>query len=369
MYFRGVNRGLSFTKAGFYATGLVFFIGFLATSSASNGLFLGLGFGLSFLVISGILSEKMMLACELNQIETVRSEPGQPFTVKLGFENTHRRWHLIGIESLGFFQLPRFRTLPSEWKGILEARLLALPPRTSAVIEGTCTPLPRGRIREMLVVQSTLFPFGMIKKFKVSRVAADIQIVPKLDEAFLSELSSELNALWATRRDEFEFHSHRTWTIHDPSKHVDWKKSASRESEAWLVKSYLAPASDFGICLVIEGDPRAQVQTAQDYEDLLSRYRAVVDVASRQQRRILIRVQGVGFCVDKETSMTWLASLPKFKSETIKSGAKYSAPTLWTQAGMSLVEEPPPGWYLEISVTLTTHTWSKQVVHLPAERR
>src|SRR4051812_45616928 len=100
MYLSGANRGISFTKAGFYTTGMVLLLGFFATGSGYNGLFLALGFGLSFLLISGLLSEKTIQATEVTGISDAVAEAGAPFAVNFLVSNQNSSWYIFSVENL-----------------------------------------------------------------------------------------------------------------------------------------------------------------------------------------------------------------------------------------------------------------------------
>ena len=61
------------------------------------------------------------------------------------------------------------RLLDAELKAEMEARVLVLPPGRTQLVPGRCRGLARGWYREFFVVQRTLFPFGLISKFKVAK--------------------------------------------------------------------------------------------------------------------------------------------------------------------------------------------------------
>src|SRR6476659_4590958 len=109
MYFRGVNRGVTFTRPGFYLTGFVCLLGLFATSSGYNGFFLSLGFGLSILIISGLLSEKVMRSYECLGFSGATVEPGVPFSVTFRMRNRSADWVVLGADALVTLELPSFR--------------------------------------------------------------------------------------------------------------------------------------------------------------------------------------------------------------------------------------------------------------------
>jgi hypothetical protein len=352
MYLGGVNRGIAFTKAGAYTTGLVLLLGFFATGSGYNGLFLALGFGLSFLLISGLLSEKTIQAADLTGVTDVVADANTPFPVHFLVTNRSDTWFIFSLENLVTTELPKFKLLKPEVAALMEARLFTLPPGQTLSVPGRCHGLPRGRHCDFYIIQRTLFPFGMISKFKVGRLSALVSILPRLDETLFAELDREVKSRLTSQPDEQEFHSHRPLVPPAPPRLLDQKKNAGRPREQWVMKVFESPTSQLGFW--IDPDWRALVASASeaDYEKALSRLRAAVEAIRPTQRSLVMRLPDGKFALGAEACLDALVRAPRFD-------ARLSAETFLTGS------DPRSGWYLRLAVSPSGHHWDTEPQTLP----
>ena len=89
MYYKSVNRGLSFTTPGIYALVLVFVCGLIAVNTGINALFLFLASGLSLILVSGLLSEAAIKNYEVSGFLQQTAESGKGFELLLVIKNEH----------------------------------------------------------------------------------------------------------------------------------------------------------------------------------------------------------------------------------------------------------------------------------------
>jgi len=344
MYLSGVNRGISFTKPGFYTTGMVVLLGFFATGSGYNGLFLALGFGLSFLLISGLLSEKTIQASELSGISDVMAEADTAFSVNFQITNSSSSWYVFSLENIITTKLPNFRLLQTRVDALIEARLMMLPPEQTQTVPGRCNGLPRGWYQDFYLTQRTLFPFGMISKFKVSRLKANISVLPRLDEKFAIQLNQELAGLSTGQPDEHEFYGHRPVAPHTPIHALDQKKNAGRPPEQWVMKVFEAPANLFGFWVDPDWTAIRLSLSEEQYEKALSYLRTACEGIRHTGKPILVKLADGRFATDYEKSLTALIQAPPFQQRTDLG--------LSTQGG-----DPVPGWYLRLGISGNSDHW------------
>lgn len=328
MYFKGVNRGMSFTKAGVYTTGLVMLLGFLATSSGSNAFFIALGFGLSLLTISGLLSERSMKHFRFERLQAVTAEAGKPFSVPFTVRNASRSWFLFGVESLAMIRLPRFRLLNAKLAADMEARLLSLPPGETREVSGRCRGLARGFYERFYIVQRTLFPFGLISKFKVSEVGAAISILPALDLDFVEAIARELFDPAQGHQPEQEFHSHRPMNPRDSKRSMDWKKNAGKPKEQWVVRTYHSVGDPTRVRIRCDWRYLTSCADETAYETFLCRVRSACEAVARSGRTPALELQDGSYLLSMQTVLDRLMRLPAFRNRaslgTIGGGEGFS---------------------------------------------
>jgi uncharacterized protein (DUF58 family) len=104
-------------------------------------------------------------------------------------------WFLFGVETLGLIKISRFPLFNAKIEAQFEARLLSLGPGESREIQARGRGLKRGCYQNIFLVQRTLFPFGLISKFKLSQTQAQISVLPPLDFPLLESWVRELQTL------------------------------------------------------------------------------------------------------------------------------------------------------------------------------
>ncbi len=295
MYLSGVNRGILFTKPGFYTTGMALLLGLLATGSGYNGLFLALGFGLSVLIVSGLLSERTVQFSRVEALGPLVVDAGFPFRVGFRVRNESRDWFAFGLEAALYDGAPKLRLLPREYPSLAQSKPVHLPPGGSTEADGFGAALPRGIYANLFLLQRTRYPFGLIVKFKADRTTLKLVAVPAPDEGLLEQLRHERLQRASESAADAVFHSHRLRQPGDAARQIDWRKSAGHKPEDWIVKRYESERRREGIQIVPEGKPI-------DVELFLRRLRAGVELASHEGLPVAL-----GPAVGREAALEWLA--------------------------------------------------------------
>ncbi len=310
MYFKNVNRGMSFTKAGTYTTGLVVVLGLLATSSGSNAFFIALGFGLSLLTISGLLSERSMKSFRFISIGAATAEAGSPFSVPLAVSNDAKTWFLFGVESLLTTELPRFRLLNAKLNAPIEGRLLAIAPGDRREIAARCSGLPRGKYDHFYVIQRTLFPFGLISKFKVSEAEANIKVLPILNAEIAERIARDIRAKLAGHVQEEDFHSHRVMHPRDSRRNMDWKKNAGKPRSQWVVRVYQANGESTQVVIRPDWKGWLSVLSGPELERALSDLRSAAEGVLRAGLLPWVEMADGSVLVTWESIVDFLTTAP-----------------------------------------------------------
>jgi hypothetical protein len=280
MHIKSVNRGLTFTKPGIYSIGLVLCVGLIAIASAVNGLYLFLSLALSILIISGLLSEATMRAVNVIDGQSKIVDAGEPFSLKISVKNRSNLFYIYGVGIYCFERRPRYRIFSGSKNHILSALVKELHPGQTIEVVAKSSGLSRGRYRNLYVLQSTTFPFGLLEKYKLSNRAFDIVALPPYDPVFGAELQLGLRRTVIPAGNDREFYGHRPYRFRDAIKIVDWKKSASKPSDAWVAKEFRSYMPSTKVLVQIEWE---EVRAAHDetaYEQFLRQVRTAIDVCT-----------------------------------------------------------------------------------------
>lgn len=308
MYYSTVNRGVVITGPGRWTIALIMVLGLIAIASGFNGVYLSLSVGSAILVVSGVLSERFMKSYFLESISSVTAEPRSPFTLEALARNRDSKTVVYGMENLFYTRDPKWGVFRED-KGF-SARSLSfvLRPGRSVKVTGQCSGLERGLYDNWRVVQRTLYPFGLVSKFKVGRVSGEVIVLPAFDDEFASQVWRSIRSQFESSDSESEFHSHRQYQAWDPIRHVDWKRSAGRRETDWVVKSRQTQASRLPVLVCA---PAGWLQSATTLEAHLSRLRTAVDVVAASGREVGLEIPGVCKVAGLGNAQKALAAWPK----------------------------------------------------------
>lgn len=351
MYYRGVNRGVNLTSPGRYTIALLLTLGIVAIASGYNGIYLSISMGFSIVIISGLLSEKVMKYYEVQSLADTTAEPGTPFSLPFRAVNNHSSLVIYGIENLLFTEAPQFKLLSGSVPALMRSTVLNLAPGTTREWSGTCVGLPRGLYREFVMVQRTFYPFGLLVKFKLSRVPVRVSIPPKINQQLAAELREELRGRLATADDPREFHSHRPYTTKDSLRHVDWKKSAGLESRSWVLKMFESIGEDLGLLIEFNGRAVSELGDAEAYEAALSNARTACEVGREAGRVIALQLDGKHPIFGFEACLRTLVEAPQFKDRALGFQAAFSA-------------EKSFGNYIRLRLSSGSHHWDAEPCYL-----
>ncbi len=311
MYYKSVNRGISFTKSGTYTLCFVMLLGILAAASGYNSLFLALAFGSGLLITSGLLSERSIKPIEVFGQQRTFAEAESAFRLKVMIKNANKKSPLFGTEVVVTEKIPRFRLFHPELPAIGLSHFLRLIAGEERLALIPCTGLARGIYRELPLVLRTIYPFGLISKFKVSTVPAPLIVYPKVDGAFQNQLLQELRSAMVAGQSHPEFHSHRNYLSEDSARKIDWKKSAGKGITDWSIKVFFTPAENF---LFVVSPDWGQIATSPgtvQREIFLSRVLTACETLCIQAPQFFLRLpHGAGFLQGAESVREYLADYP-----------------------------------------------------------
>jgi hypothetical protein len=315
LYYKSVNRGLSFTKPGLYAFGFVLLVGMIAIATGVNGLYLVLAIGLGGFIISGLLSEKAMRSCRVSSVAGATVDADTPLEMRVQVENRSTWFNVMGMRVLIVKQAPRLRLFASPVPSLLKGAAPVLAPNITGTIALTGAGLPRGTYDKLSTMQMTTFPFGLLEKFKVDVLVARLVVAPRLDRELLEQLMAALEFERLRRAADLEFIGHRRYMPRDSLRHLDRKKSAGRPTSEWVVKQFRAP--DLATSVRVRA-PWTIATGAKDetaYEEFLRRARTACQAAVDAGMRFELCLQGDEVVATSlEGALAALAGAPSWTS-------------------------------------------------------
>lgn len=287
MYYKSVNRGLNLTAPGFYTIALVLALGLLAIGSGYNAIYLSLSLGMAILIVSGILSERVIRHFQITEISSVMAEPKHPFVMHLKVENSSDTVTLYGVESSLYLAVPNFNFLQTKTEPLMKNIAVAIGPRGQTLIAGQCTGMQRGVYRKFFIVQRTIYPFGLLSKFKVSEQTGEVSVMPQFLDGFAREFRENFKRSITGKDQDREFHSHRSYTTKDSVRMINWRKSAGKSSDEWLVKEYESRVDDFGVWVQPDWGSILATPSEEQYEDAIAHLRTACEVIMQEGRKIV----------------------------------------------------------------------------------
>lgn len=312
MYYRSVNRGIHMTVPGRYTIALVLALGLIAIASGYNGIYLSLSLGIAILIISGLLSERIMKHFEITGSARANGDAGRPFTLEVMVRNRDDKQVLYGIECLVFETPPDFPFFRKDPVPRMRAYSFMLEPGESGTVSGTCEGLKRGHYEKLHAVQRTLYPFGLLTKFKVSVLETDISILPPVDDELFRRLSTQLRHQMARTDAEREFYCHRSRNPLDPTRLIDWRRSAGRPASEWVVKVFESRTREQRIRICVSPGFLPSAKDEATYERRLGEIRTAAEVAHASTRPFELEMEGVRVASDLPEVYRLLAAAPHF---------------------------------------------------------
>ncbi|HET9623638.1 MAG TPA: hypothetical protein VFP84_19835, partial [Kofleriaceae bacterium] len=165
-------RRLSFTREGRIIVILAVGVGFAAINTGNNLLYLLLGWLLSFIIASGILSELTLRQLTVDRRPPARIFAGEPFLMEVVIKNgkPNRASYSIEVEDLRAGQ-------PADKRCFF----LKISPKSAQVAAYRRTPARRGRDRHTGFRIATRFPFGLFEKSREVEAEGELIIYPAVD--------------------------------------------------------------------------------------------------------------------------------------------------------------------------------------------
>ena len=212
-------RKLSFTREGKIIVVLAVGVGLAAVNTGNNLLYLLLGWLLSFIIASGILSEMTLRGLRITRRPPPQLMAGQPFLMEIEIANdkTTRASYSLEVEDLQ-------RGTPLDKK----TYFLKIPQAKSQQASYRHTFLHRGRHRLDGFRISTKFPFALFRKSKDVDAVEEFVVHPAVHPVQRPMLRARSTGTTTSSRigRRGEFFGLREYRLGDDRRDVHWRSSA-----------------------------------------------------------------------------------------------------------------------------------------------
>ncbi|MCG8591007.1 MAG: DUF58 domain-containing protein [Proteobacteria bacterium] len=229
-------RTLRPTRAGWIFFALIFGVGFAALNTGNNLLYLVLSLMLSFLVLSGVLSEAALRGIAVRRRLPAELHAESEHYVALEIHNRQRRVasFAVAVEDVlvepGHFGddlAPDSATTPAG-----RCFALRIAPERRELRHYTLRPEIRGPLHFHAYRVSTRFPFGLFLKTMVIQAPETTLVFPAVDRVATEhtggrERSAEAQA-WTRAREGIDISGLREHRRGDPARRVHWRHSIRR---------------------------------------------------------------------------------------------------------------------------------------------
>lgn len=344
MYYRGVNRGLAFTKPGLYSFGFILAVGMIAVATGINGLYIFLSAGLGGFIVSGMLSERAMKSCSVQRASAGIVDAGSGFELSFNLENKSSWFTVYAVQTFFFIERPPLRLISKKLPALAMHSCGKMEPASTMTCTTRCSELPRGTYARLLAMQQTTFPFGILEKYKFSEVEAGLFVAPAVDAAFLAELRALVRRRLAASDADKEFFSHRRYSHKDSLKYLDWKKSAGRKPEDWVVKVFRTKNLNAPVVIEASWELMLACRTEAEYEALLGRVRTACLAVVETGREVRLELGRGMTALGYESALALLAAAPRFADRRQGPGAQSVDPKASANAMRLIVEAKGARW-------------------------
>lgn len=311
MYYKRVNRGLSFTKQGLYLFGFVLIIGMLAVITGVNAFYVVLCALLGLFVVSGVMSEGVLRECSVDLKVPDLVMAGESIELVLKWKNQGSAG-AYGHELLVLTRYPSYRILKKKIDALAFDRV-DLNGRSTKINLIATEPFARGVYHEFILLQQTMFPFGFLEKYKFKKQIVDMHVFPKLNPIFLKR-NKVLNDLFDARFDAGpDFNGHQRFDF-SSWKNLDWRRNAFKRHSDWVIRVFKEDKKSTSIAIKIFWSIARNCGNTSQYEEYLENIATIIVSAEKAGHRTNLIIDGKINLIGYEKQLAFLASCPYFNN-------------------------------------------------------
>ncbi|MBR59490.1 MAG: hypothetical protein CMH54_15935 [Myxococcales bacterium] len=220
--YRRLPRRLQVYREGVWLIVMIFGLGIAAINTGHNLLYLLLGFLLSIISLSGVLSERMLNRARVDFLPPDGLHVGETTRIPVGFKFLGRWGRVYSLRASPVLEDGVAETVPAYAPQLVAGERQRFIMRTRFLRRGIYAS-PRARLE-------TDFPFGFVSKSRLLEVESTYRVWPRIHPVHLdppthSEQQYSDQAGYVSVTGE-EFFSVREYRSGDPIKRIHWRLTA-----------------------------------------------------------------------------------------------------------------------------------------------
>jgi uncharacterized protein (DUF58 family) len=241
---------------------MMMFMGLAAINSQANLLFGVFGLMIGILLISGVVSRKVLRRLDVRRVLPDHAIVGRPTTITYQLRNRKRYWPSLSVTIAELDAAEGFTRQP-------QAYMLHVAPTMTALVPTEVIPKRRGLHQFERFQVSTSFPFGFIRRAMNDRQADRLLVYPTLGEVdrqvfTLCVAAERSGATMRPRRGgSDEFYGVKEFRAGDNPRWIYWRRSARTASTGVLVSKELTQVAPPRLLLMVDTHAASQERTRE----------------------------------------------------------------------------------------------------------
>lgn len=227
---RARGNRLRFTTEGTLFLLMTLGIGFAAVNTGNNLLYLVLGLMLSLIILSGALSDLVLLGIHARRRLPSRAVAGTQAIIEIELKNEKRF-----LPSFSLSAVDEIESVPNE-KGTRGAYFLKINAQGEHLGRYVIPLQKRGLLRLVRIRVSTRYPFGFFEKSRRSEQVEELVVLPRIVpvpdlqdaiERLLGNDPQPAPSHQQPRSDGVDIAGLRPYRVGDEARSIHWRRSAS----------------------------------------------------------------------------------------------------------------------------------------------
>jgi uncharacterized protein (DUF58 family) len=253
---------LDFSLTGLVYCAMMMFMGLAAINSQANLLFGVFGLMIGILLISGVVSRKVLRRLDVRRTLPDHAVVGRPTTISYQVRNRKRYWPSLSVSIAELDAAEGFTRQP-------QAYMLHVAPQMTASVPTEVIPKRRGLHQFDRFQVSTSFPFGFIRRAVNDRQADRLLVYPTIGEVdrqvfTLCVAAERSGATMRPRRGgSDEFYGVKEFRPGDNPRWIYWRRSARTASTGLLVSKELTQVAPPRLLLLVDTYATPQERTRE----------------------------------------------------------------------------------------------------------
>jgi uncharacterized protein (DUF58 family) len=242
---------LDFSLTGLVYCSMMMFMGLAAINSQASLLFGVFGLMIGILLVSGVVSRKVLRRLNVRRVLPDHGSVGRAMTVTYNFTNKKRFWPSLSVTVAELDGAEAFTKQPQTY-------LLHAAPRMTASVPTEIVPKRRGLHPLDRFQISTSFPFGFIKRAFTDRQQDRLLVYPPLGQVdrqvlLLCRAADNTGATMRPRKGgQDEFYGVKEFRPGDNPRRIYWRRSARTSSYGVLVAKEMTQVAPPRLLILVD---------------------------------------------------------------------------------------------------------------------